>query len=693
MTAVVERVVPTLLPGRNHGRVQAHLAGEPRPAAEIGPPGRVSDRAGMLTFPLGNDVSPDQPTMYVHGDGTALDAMRPRLEVVASQASSSLDRIRLGQEVIWRANQEYFRALVQTAADAVLMVDDDDRVRLASPSAKTILGRSQLQNRWLPGLVDESQRQSVQQLLARARGGEAVPPGMAVSLEGNTDRSTPAGTTETRSGWADSVHWAVPHDDGSTTLVEVSCHKVDEEPSIRGVVVNLHDVTEEQRLKQELTASTVRDQLTGLPTRLALRELTRQAVERAASNGTLVGKLHIDFDDFVLINDQHGYEVGDTVLQALAHRLTEAVPPGGTAARLGGDAFAVLIEDAPNPEAVNEFARHVASTLAGPIPVEDDVVACTSSVGVATTAQADSVKDLVRHAEFALRAAKGMGKGHVRHYDPSMHSEAKERLELQSALERALEEEALSLRYQPIVALELARPPDLRRSCAGSTQPKVGYRPSCSSTSRKTSGLIDPIGEWVITTALNQVRDWDQMALDVVPHVGVNVSPQQFRSTGFVRRVGSHVAASGLTPTRLHLEITESLLLPDDEQTWDDLQQLRRLGIRIAIDDFGKGYSALSYLRRVPLDVVKLDRLFVSSMTASARQYELVKGIVRMAQALDLNVVAEGIETEAERDLATSAGCALGQGFFFARPLTVDQVPEWLAKNVAVSRRRARSME
>ena len=258
VTAVVERMVPTLLPGRSHDRVEVRRAGEPRPARAIGPPGVMGDRGRLLTFPLGVDASPDQPTMYVHVDRTALAASLPRLEAVASQASSSLDRIRLGQEVIRRANEEYFNALVQTAADGVLMVEDNDRVSLASPSAKTILGRSQLQGTWLPGLVDQSQRQAVQQLLAGARGGEAVPPRGAIARQ-ETDRAAPAGVTDTGLGSADQVRWSVPHGDGSTTLVEITAHKVDEEPSVRGVVVNLHDLTEQQQLKQELADSTVRD--------------------------------------------------------------------------------------------------------------------------------------------------------------------------------------------------------------------------------------------------------------------------------------------------------------------------------------------------------------------------------------------------------------------------------------------------
>ena len=304
---------------------------------------------------------------------------------------------------------------------------------------------------------------------------------------------------------------------------------------------------------------------------------------------------------------------------------------------------------------------------------------CSVSIGVATTVQAGSADDLMRQADFAVRAAKATGRGQIRHYDPSMHW-MKDRLELQSALERAIEQKALSLHYQPLIALDTDQTVGFEALLRWHHPTQGWVSPELLIDVAEDTGLIEPIGEWVLTTALNQMRDWDQSAPGAVGGIGVNVSSRQFRSSGFVRRIGSHLATTGLNPTRLNLEITESLLLPDDEQIWDDLQQLRRMGIRIVMDDFGKGYSSLSYLRRVPLDVVKLDRLFISSIAASSRQYELVKGITRMAQILDLEVVAEGIETDAERDLAISAGCTLGQGYYYARPMPVDQVLGWLAR-------------
>ena len=551
VTAIIERMVPTLLPGRNHDRVEVRRAGEPPRPTAIGLPAVIGDRGRLLTFPLGPDASPDQPMMYVHVDRTGLAASLPRLEVVASQASLSLDRIRLGQEVVRRATEEYFNALVQTAPDGMLMVEDNDRVILASPSAKTILGQSQLEGTWLPGLVDQSQRHAAQQLLAGARGGQAVPPGGAVARH-ETDRAAPAGVTDTGLGAADPVRWSVPHGDGSTTLVEITCHKVDEELSVRGVMVNLHNLTEQQQLKQELTESTVRDHLTGLPNRLAMLELTRTAVARAASTDAFVGQIHIDFDDFALINDQYGYEVGDLVLQTLAHRLTETAPPGTTAARLGGDAFALLIENASDVAAVGEHARHVAATLRDPIPVADEIVICTASIGVATTLQADSVDDLVSQADFALRAGKATGKGQVRHYDPSMHLEMKDRLELQGALERAIEQKALSLHYQPLIALDTSRTVGFEALLRWHHPTQGWVSPELVIDVAEETGLIEPIGEWVLTTALDQLLDWDQSAPGAVHGIGINVSSHQFRSSGFVQRIRSHLATTGLSPARLN---------------------------------------------------------------------------------------------------------------------------------------------
>jgi EAL domain-containing protein (putative c-di-GMP-specific phosphodiesterase class I) len=203
------------------------------------------------------------------------------------------------------------------------------------------------------------------------------------------------------------------------------------------------------------------------------------------------------------------------------------------------------------------------------------------------------------------------------------------------------------------------------------------------------SGLIAPIGDWVLTTAMREARRWEDAAPDHPPYVGVNVSARQFRSAGFVERIRHRLAATGLAPDRLHLEITESLLLRDDDRVWDDLARLRALGVRIAIDDFGTGYSSLSYLRQVPLDVVKLDRIFVSTMSGSAQQRDLVEGIVGLTQILGLEVIAEGIETEEERVLAERVRCAYGQGYLFARPLPPDDALRWVAAHSGRSRHEA----
>jgi diguanylate cyclase (GGDEF)-like protein len=674
VAAVLEEIVPRL------ASVRARLRVDVRPAAEgqRGEDERSGHRSGALAYALGTDPA-TRLRLYLHGDRATLAKLQPRLDVLASQASLTLDRTRLSQELIHRRSQEYFRTLAQTTAEAVLVVDDDDRISFASPSANDVLGTAALPGTWLPGLIDEADRYGAQRLLARTRDGEALRPGRPLAPSGGTGAGGPSTDEPVGAGWVNLADWTVRRPAGSHALVEVSCRQVAVEPSTHGLVVNLRDVTERRRLEHELTARTDHDALTGLLSRVSMRQRLRQAMSRA-DTGRFVGLLNIDLDDFKMVNDQFGFEVGDAVLRVLSQRLTEVSPAGATVARLGGDAFAVLLEDAPDPAVADRVAASVVTVLARPVPVDGQVASCSASVGVATTAEADSVRDLARYADLALHAAKSRGKGQVSHYDSTTYDEIKDRAQLRSELERAIEQRALVLDYQPIMTLDSGLTVGFEALLRW-RHPTAGLlSPGSFIDIAEESGLIVPIGEWVLTTAMRQARRWQPIRPDAPLFVGVNVSAGQFRAAGFVGRVRNNLAATGLAPSALHLEITESLLLPDDEETWNDLQQLRRLGVRIDIDDFGTGYSALSYLRHVPLDVVKLDRLFVDAMTSSAQQRELVAGIVGLAQTLRLEVVAEGIETQAERDLVASAGCQYGQGFFLSRPMSAEQTVPWLLR-------------
>ena len=626
--------------------------------------------------------------LLVRSNRSSLNALRPRLEVLATQAAFTLERIRLNKENIRHTSESYFRTLVQNSTDVILIVDDDNRIRYASPSAGSVFGTIALAGVELPGLVVQGDRAAAERLLVRARAGV---PGTLAS-EASTPRELETGTRLTSEGMvvAEVVRdgdWMVNGDGAGMARVEVSCRDLRADPSIDGLVLTLRNVTKQRLLESELEQRAFHDPLTGLGNRLPFSERLTEEVERSAGARELTAVLYVDLDDLKLVNDALGHETGDALLSAVGDRLRSFVagyggPSNSMAARLGGDEFAVLLADVVNESAADDAAGRLLAALAQPVHVAGHEVTCGASVGVATTAQdADTGPDLLRNADLALYSAKNVGKGQWRHYESWMRSTVMARLEVRSSLERAIEDDALVLEYQPIVALDDGRPAGFEALLRWEHPSRGRLSPDQFIDVAEESGLIAPIGEWVMRTAMEAARRWGTS--DDSPYVAINVSARQFRTPGFTATVQRLITRSGLRANRVTLEITESLLLRDDDGVWQDLQNLRRFGVRIAIDDFGTGYSALSYLRHVPLDVVKLDRSFIQSMAASVQQRELVQGIVGLADVLGLQVIAEGIETEHERDVAARIGCAYGQGFLFSPALPVNDAQRWLTRRTA----------
>jgi EAL domain-containing protein (putative c-di-GMP-specific phosphodiesterase class I) len=347
------------------------------------------------------------------------------------------------------------------------------------------------------------------------------------------------------------------------------------------------------------------------------------------------------------------------------------------AARAGGDEFAVLLETA-DAAAVDSAAAGMLSDIARPIEAADQVLTCTASAGISTARGAGTEGELSRQAEIALLAAQAAGTGRTHHYDPAVHSRVLDRLELRSALEHALDAGELTLLYQPIVDLTSGRTAGFEALLRWNHPTRGPLSPDAFIGVAEESGVIVAIGDWVVAAALREARRWARVMPDAPPFVGVNVSPRQFESSGFFGRVRRQLAEAGVPASLLHLEITEHVLLRDDDATWNELQRLRSLDVKIAIDDFGTGYSALSYLGRVPLDIVKLDRSFAHAITTTPQQRELVEGIVKLTEILKLSVVAEGIETDEQRAVMRGVGCQYGQGYLFARPMPAEAVLAWL---------------
>jgi diguanylate cyclase (GGDEF)-like protein/PAS domain S-box-containing protein len=598
--------------------------------------------------------SPIIGTLVVSADDQHLGALQSTLEVLAAQAALAIDRINLNAEVARRDSEQYFRTLVQNATDVILIVDEDGRVRYASPSAASVFGDAPVLSRQIADLVVRPQRELAQRALDRVRVGED------------------------QSGMS---YWSTQRPDGSAVEVEASFRDLRDEPTVRGIVFTLRDVTEQRRLDRELKFLAFHDPLTGLVNRVRFADEVRRAVADSIDRRDIVGVLFIDVDDFKMINDTMGHEIGDQLLEVVGSRLSSVVNKGCTAARLGGDEFAVLIERAANIIEIEHLADKILDALAEPVALGGSMLTATASIGVATTADAMAKGDLLRQADLALYVAKNAGKGRWRRYQIDLHEAMVKKMELRSALDRALAREEFTLVYQPIVRLEDEAPVGLEALLRWVDLERGFVPPSEFIDVAEESGLIVPIGNWALRRAVADAAEWSDRGAENPPYLSLNFSVRQFHHPELIDTILEELARSGLPPQQLQLEITESLLLRDDERVWADLARLREIGIRVAIDDFGTGYSSLSYLRQVAIDVMKIDRSFVDAMGNSTQQRALVETIVRMAQTLGLDVVAEGIEHPDDRDLLFAMGCVYGQGYLFAKPMTQHETLRWLGEH------------
>lgn len=581
--------------------------------------------------------------LAVPGEERTLAALSATIEILAHQAALAVERVTLSREVIRQGNLAYFRTLVQDASDAILIVDDHGKVRYATPSATAIFGDVGIEGAELGDLVGRDERHTVLSVLARIRD---------------------------HAGHASYDDWRIARRDGRTVQVEVHGSDLRADSTVGGLVLTLRDVTERRELENTLKHLAFHDALTGLPNRLLFQDRVAHALAQARRDGSMVGVLFVDLDDFKVVNDTMGHGVGDELLVAAGHRLSRVAREADTAARLGGDEFAVLIEHVADAAAVDAFAERIVQAFSVPFTLAEGSAVTTATVGIATTMDSDDVGDLLRHADLALYAAKSVGKRGWQRYQPVLSARLTRRRELQAALEEAVAAAAFTIAYQPIVTLAdglvvgfeaLVRWP----------HPRWGVlRPGQFIALAEETGYIVPIGSWVLGQALADLARWRRQVPGGAPlYMSVNASARQFREPGFVDGVREVLTSSGLPASSLMLELTESVLLPHDQRIRSDLEGLKASGVRLAIDDFGTGYSSLSYLKGLPIDVIKIDKSFMEGIDAPGQQHALVESIVRMARTLRLEIIAEGIENETQRDRLAAMGCRYGQGYLLSEPL------------------------
>ncbi|MFE5297162.1 aminotransferase class I/II-fold pyridoxal phosphate-dependent enzyme [Streptomyces sp. NPDC056632] len=604
--------------------------------------------------------------LLLAGTEKKLSEISAPAQSLASQAALALERFGLSEEVSRRTSEAYFRTLVHNTSDVILIVDDDDTIRYASPSAESMFGHSLLPGTPLTELLAPGDSVSALRILSGVR------------ARGNVDARD---------------DWKLLHGGAADLEVEVRCSNLRDEQTVHGLVLTLRDVTEQRKLERELTHRAFHDSLTGLPNRVLLLERIERALLRGRREATLTCMLFVDLDDFKVVNDTMGHSVGDELLVAVARRLTSVLRLTDTAARLGGDEFAVLIEGAREPGDAEVLAAEIVNTLSQPFQLTDGAVSVSTSVGVATVLDSAHAEELLGHADLALYAAKAAGKKRWRRFRPELHSRLVARHELQAGMDNAIADHSFAVRYQPIVEVDdaalagfeaLIRWPHARR---GMVPPEQFI------TIAEESGHIMPLGAWVLDHAAHDISRWQRAHRRTPPLcANVNVSARQFRDPGLLDVVRHTLGSSGLAPDSLVLELTESVLMHGDEQIGSTMRALKDLGVSIAIDDFGTGYSSLSYLREFPIDVLKVDKSFIDDITTDRQQVALVEGIVRIADVLGLQVVAEGIENEDQRALLADMGCRFGQGYLFARPLTAHQAETFLHRPAGGQARTARTV-
>ncbi len=449
----------------------------------------------------------------------------------------------------------------------------------------------------------------------------------------------------------------------------------DQIQKLRGVMV---DITEKKHAEERLTFFAHHDGLTDLPNRLLFMDRLSQALARVKWHQRLVAVLFVDLDHFKRINDSLGHDMGDLLLKAVAERLSSCVRGGDTVARMGGDEFTIVLADVAQAEDIPRVAQKIIDAISRPFSLMGQEFFITISMGISISPNdARDAQTLVKNAYAAMYRAKEQGRNHYQHYSPAMNVRTLERLALESNLRHALARKELLLHYQPRVDLETGQITGVEALLRWQ-YPDLGLvSPSQFVPLAEETGLIIPIGEWVLRTACAQNKLWQSMGLSPV-RVSVNLSARQFEQRNLVETIGRVIKETELDPNYLELELTEGLVMKNPETTIATLRSLHEMGIQISIDDFGTGYSSLSYLRRFPIHALKIDQSFVRDIITDPDGTVIVTAIILLAHSLKLKVIAEGVETKDQLDYVRSLKCHEIQGYLFSKPLPAEEMTRLL---------------
>jgi diguanylate cyclase (GGDEF)-like protein/PAS domain S-box-containing protein len=567
---------------------------------------------------------------------------------------------RKGVEKAIKASEERFRSLVQNTSDIITILEADGTVRYISPAVERVTGykpEGQIGTNALGSVHPDDRDRAL---------------GIYAAVLKNCGLHQP-------------VEFRVPHKDGSWRYLEHIVNNLLDDPAVRGVVVNSRDVTERKALEEQLRHQALHDPLSGLPNRALFMDRLEHALTRANRRGSKVAVLFMDLDNFKITNDSLGHQKGDQLLVAVADRLKACLRSEDTAARFGGDEFTVLIEEVDEVSDAVRVAERIAENLQRPFALDQYEVFFTISIGIALSGPLQNPPaDLLRHADLAMYQAKHKGKARYEVFEPSLGTDALERLRLETELRRALERGEFKVYYQPVVTLEGGRIVGAEALVRWEHPTRGLLLPEEFLSVAEDTGLIVRIGEGVLREACHQMRAWQERYPSVPPlTVSVNLSPRQFFQPELVAEI---LGETEIYPGSLQLEITEGTMTSNGVYSANHtLRNLKDLGVQLAVDDFGMGYSSLSYLKRFPVDVLKIDRSFIAGLEQDtdgvSKDAQIVSAMIELTHALGLEAVAEGVETSAQLAWLRNMKCDLGQGNYFSEPLPSEALAVILAED------------
>jgi diguanylate cyclase (GGDEF)-like protein/PAS domain S-box-containing protein len=599
-----------------------------------------------------SELTADNIWKHRKKDGSMIDVEITSHEVVYAGRPAILALMnnvteRKRAEVALQKREEHYRSLIENASDLILILNAHGTLSYVSPSVERALAYS----------PDELICRNLFEFLHPQDFSDSF---SAISCIIETP------------GESRVIELRMRHLQGSWRVYEAICKCVLDEHGDASAIINARDITERKAAEEQLVHNAFHDPLTSLPNRRLFLDRLNQAIIRARRrSGNLYAVFFLDLDQFKLVNDSLGHNAGDELLVAISRRLQAVLREGDTIARMGGDEFAILVEDVEGPDQIDRTAERILQELTSPFTLGAQSIYTSASIGIALgSMDYDTPEEILRNADTAMYQAKKQGKSCHAVFDQNMHVEAVKMLRLRTDLRRAVENNEFYLLYQPILQLD-SRGIIGFEALVRWNHPEFGMVPPGTFIAvAEESNLINDLGAWVLREACRQTREW-QAALPGISSlcISVNLSVKQLAQPDLVEQFGRILCESGLAPECLKLEITESVFMEDPESTASLLWQLKQLGVQLQIDDFGTGYSSLSYLHKFPFDSLKIDKSFVSGPNLNPKNAEIVRTIVMLAHKLGMSVTAEGIETMEQFSQLAALGCEHGQGYLLSEPV------------------------